>query len=91
MSSFRTLIATALLFAAASTPVFAQAAIQEPGSFAFFHPNADVLNGGRPTGGGAFAAVPRGGWDYDDAAINGGYVAAPYPRHRVPHPRTHYR
>jgi hypothetical protein len=32
-----------------TTPVFAQAAIQEPGSFAFFYPNNDVLNGGRPT------------------------------------------
>jgi hypothetical protein len=31
------------------TPVFAQAAIQEPGSFAFFYPNNDILNGGRPT------------------------------------------
>ena len=32
-----------------ATPLFAQAAIQEPGAFAFYHPNADVLNGGRPT------------------------------------------
>ena len=30
-------------------PVFAQAAIQEPGLFAFYYPNNDVLNGGRPT------------------------------------------
>ncbi len=27
----------------------AQAAIQEPGAFAFYYPNNDVLNGGRPT------------------------------------------
>ena len=26
-------------------PVFAQAAIQEPGAYAFYHPNADVLAG----------------------------------------------
>ena len=26
------------------TPVFAMAAVQEPGAFAFSHPNADVLN-----------------------------------------------
>jgi len=32
-----------------ATPVLAQAAIQEPGAFAFYHPNADVLNAGRPT------------------------------------------
>ena len=30
---------------AIATPVFAQAAIQEPGAFAFYHPNADVLAG----------------------------------------------
>jgi hypothetical protein len=32
-----------------ATPVFAQAAIQEPGMYAFYYPNNDVLNGGRPT------------------------------------------
>jgi hypothetical protein len=32
-----------------ATPVFAQASIQEPGLFAFYYPNNDVLNGGRPT------------------------------------------
>jgi hypothetical protein len=39
------------------TPVFAQAAIQEPGLFAF-HPNADVLNGGAPTPEAALASAP---------------------------------
>jgi hypothetical protein len=29
-------------------PVFAQAAISEPGAYAFYHPDADVLNAGRP-------------------------------------------
>jgi hypothetical protein len=28
-------------------PVFAQAAISEPGAYAFYHPDADVLNAGR--------------------------------------------
>jgi hypothetical protein len=28
--------------------VFAQAAISEPGAYAFYHPDADVLNAGRP-------------------------------------------
>ena len=41
------IFATALLMTAIATPVFAQAAVQEPGAFAFYHPNADVL-GGRP-------------------------------------------
>jgi len=41
------ILAAALLMTAIATPVFAQAAIQEPGAFAFYHPNADVL-GGRP-------------------------------------------
>ena len=27
-----------------ATPAFAQAVIDEPGNYAFFHPNADVLN-----------------------------------------------
>lgn len=37
-------LAAALLMTAIATPVFAQAAIQEPGAYSFFHPNADVLN-----------------------------------------------
>ena len=41
--------AAAVLTLMFATQVFAQAAIQEPGSFAFFYPNNDVLNGGRPT------------------------------------------
>jgi hypothetical protein len=32
-----------------ATPAFAQAVIDEPGNYAFFHPNADVLNPPRPT------------------------------------------
>lgn len=45
MIRFSTAIAAALLVTAAATPVFAQAAIQEPGAYAFYHPNADVLAG----------------------------------------------
>ena len=33
----------------AAAPAFAQEAIQEPGAFAFYYPNLDVLNGGAPT------------------------------------------
>ena len=52
MVSFKTLAAAGLmsaLSATAATPAFAQAAIQEPGLFAFYYPNLDVLNGGTPT------------------------------------------
>ena len=43
---FSTAVMLPLIFA---TPVFAQAAIQEPGAFAAAYPNYDVLNGGQPT------------------------------------------
>jgi hypothetical protein len=49
MISFKTLAAAVLLSAAAATSAFAQAAVQEPGLFAFYYPTLDVLNGGRPT------------------------------------------
>jgi len=50
MTSLKTIaVAAAVLSALTATPVFAQAAIQEPGAFAFFYPNLDVLNGGAPT------------------------------------------
>ena len=49
MTRFRMLGAAAMLTLMFATPVFAQEAIQEPGAFAFYYPNNDVLNGGRPT------------------------------------------
>jgi hypothetical protein len=49
MTRFKILGAAAVLSLMCATPVFAQAAIQEPGLFAFYYPNNDVLNGGRPT------------------------------------------
>jgi hypothetical protein len=49
MTRLKILSAAAALSCVFATPVFAQAAIQEPGAFAFFYPNNDVLNGGRPT------------------------------------------
>jgi hypothetical protein len=65
MTRFKILGATAVLSMMMATPLFAQAAIQEPGAFAFYHPNADVLNGGRPTpaASGALASVPFGASD----------------------------
>ena len=49
MTRFKIFGAAAILSLTFATPVFAQAAIQEPGAFAFYYPNNDVLNGGRPT------------------------------------------
>jgi hypothetical protein len=49
MTRFNILGAAAMLTLMLATPVFAQAAVQEPGAFAFYYPNYDVLNGGRPT------------------------------------------
>ena len=49
MTRFKIFGTAAILSLIFATPVFAQAAIQEPGAFAFFYPNNDVLNGGRPT------------------------------------------
>jgi hypothetical protein len=57
MTKFNILGAAAVLSLMFATPVFAQAAIQEPGAFAFAYPNNDVLNGGRPTP----AATQEGG------------------------------
>ncbi|MBA7466886.1 hypothetical protein ES707_02080 [subsurface metagenome] len=49
MTTLKTIAAAVAFAALTATPVFAQAAIQEPGLFAFYHPNLDVLNGGAPT------------------------------------------
>jgi hypothetical protein len=47
MTGYNMPAAAAILSTMIATPVFAQAAIQEPGAYAFYHPNADVLNSGR--------------------------------------------
>jgi len=45
MTITHTLIRAGLIVTAQfATPVFAQAVIDEPGNYAFFYPNADVLN-----------------------------------------------
>ena len=47
MTSLKLFAASAMLLSAlAAPPVFAQAAVQEPGLQAFYHPNTDVLNAG---------------------------------------------
>ncbi|WP_426534621.1 hypothetical protein [Bradyrhizobium sp. McL0615] len=49
MTSIKTIAVAALLSMMAAAPALAQEAIQEPGAFAFYYPNLDVLNGGAPT------------------------------------------
>jgi len=58
VTSFNTFAAAALVSPVTLTPVFAQAAIQESGAFAFYYPNADVLYGGAPTPEPRLASAP---------------------------------
>jgi hypothetical protein len=76
-----------LMFA---TPVFAQAAIQEPGAFAFYYPNYDVLNGGQPTPAARMDAIAgygpfSGSYAYaaPDGAANGASCAQRYRSHKL--------
>ena len=55
MTISHTLVRAALIVSTQfATPVLAQAVIDEPGNYAFFHPSADVLN--PPWPGNAMAA-----------------------------------
>jgi hypothetical protein len=49
MIMLRIIGAAALLMVSGELPALAQAAVQEPGAYAFYHPNADVLNAGPPS------------------------------------------
>jgi hypothetical protein len=76
-----------------------RAAIQEPGAFAFYYPNLDVLNGGSPTPAARYSpdwpalkgacASAGGGITYCGDRYNS-YAFAPdtFPRH---HARRHHR
>jgi hypothetical protein len=76
------------------------AAIQEPGAFAFYYPNLDVLNGGTPTPAARLSpdwpalkgacASAGGGVSYCGDRYPGSYDFAPdaFPRH---HARRHHR
>lgn len=46
MTSFKIFAAALALTAFAAAPASAWEAISEPGSYSFYHPNADVLNAG---------------------------------------------
>jgi hypothetical protein len=99
MVSFKTLAVAVLLSAATAAPAFAQAAIQEPGLFAFYYPNLDVLNGGAPTPAarlsrdwpalrGACAAIGAGAAycrdRYDSRDVAPAVSARSYGHHRRP-------
>jgi hypothetical protein len=58
INSLKTVAAAVVLSALAATPVLAQAAIQEPGAFAFYYPYRDVLNGGALTPAAKLASEP---------------------------------
>jgi opacity protein-like surface antigen len=75
---FKAIAAAAVASALLATPVFAQEAIQEPGSFAFYHPYLDVVNGGAPTPALKIA---------NDPAAMQGYVA--HELGTAQHHRTH--
>jgi hypothetical protein len=78
MTGFKTLSAAAILSMMIATPVFAQAAVQEPGAYAFYHPDGDVLEAGvsRPHESAAtFASVPLGD-SGAYAAMDGGLSAS---------------
>jgi hypothetical protein len=49
MTNFKITAAALVLSAVSATAAFAQAAIQEPGAYAFYHPNGDVLHAGTPS------------------------------------------
>jgi hypothetical protein len=58
MTTFKLFSAALVLSAAVATPLAAQEAIQEPGNYAFYHPNGDVLNAGSARPANAMASLP---------------------------------
>ena len=54
-------VLSATMAAAMANQVFAQEAIQEPGNYAFFHPNGDLLHANSPSAApDAMAMIPAG-------------------------------
>jgi hypothetical protein len=88
MTRFKIFSMAAILSLIFATPVFAQAAIQEPGAFAFYYPNNDVLNGGRATPAARMDAIAgfgpfSGSYAYaaKDGTANGASCAQRYRFH----------
>jgi hypothetical protein len=82
MSALRIIGMVALFTIGGELPALAQAAVQEPGAYAFYHPDADVLNAGRP----AFRAFdPMGPFASDRGFRSDAYA----PTLRTPSRRHH--
>ena len=77
MTSIKTIAVAGLLSMMAAAPAFAQEAIQEPGAFAFYYPNLDVLNGGAPTPAYSMEGLPPSAYR---SGVSPGDQAAPCPR-----------
>jgi hypothetical protein len=58
MTSYKLLAAAVILSAATATPALAQRMIEEPGAYAFYHPNADLGIGSARPAMDAMASVP---------------------------------
>ena len=58
MTTLKLFSAALILTAAVATPLAAQEAIQEPGNYAFYHPNGDVLHAGSARPADAMASLP---------------------------------
>ena len=62
MTRFKLVSAALMLSVAMAAPVFAQEAIQEPGNYAFFHPDGDLLHAGSASSASdAMAMIPPAG------------------------------
>lgn len=59
MTSFKLIGAALVLSAFVAAPASAWEAIQEPGAYAFYHPNGDVLGGGPARTADALASTLR--------------------------------
>jgi hypothetical protein len=81
MNSIKTIAVAGLLSMMAAAPAFAQEAIQEPGAFAFYYPNLDVLNGGAPTPAYRMEGMPPSVMQAYNERASG--MAGPVVRHLV--------
>ena len=76
-------VLTFTLLVFAPPPALSQAAIHEPGAFAFYHPNEDVLNRGAPTSGATL--IPKTGARNAYAAVNRGSQRADFNKWSASH------
>jgi hypothetical protein len=92
MTPIKTIAVAALLSMIAAAPALAQEAIQEPGNFAFFYPNLDVLNGGAPTPAYRTQELPPSvmqAYNELDAGMAEPHISHRAWQRRTVNPRTH--